>query len=154
MVSSVMVGRFPSKGDQHGLQGDHQGKRFSVAQHDSIVNSAQYALTPGKEKKSKEETRQNVGIVSVLLHGGRQCSRLVTGKEVLLECKYSAGLQRGRMLAAKAWNGRGWTCKATSTLKSVECSKESSYCSIVAVKPKPPVKDGFDNDDDDMVKSI
>ncbi|MED6173475.1 hypothetical protein PIB30_059881 [Stylosanthes scabra] len=80
MVSSVIVGLFPSKGDQRGLQG---------------------------EKKSKEETRQNMGIISVRPHGGRQCSRLVTGKEILLECKCSARLQRGRTPTAKAWNGKG-----------------------------------------------
>ncbi|MED6155866.1 hypothetical protein PIB30_009339 [Stylosanthes scabra] len=35
-------------------------------------------LTPEKEKKSKEKTRQKCGDVSVLRHGGRQCSGLVT----------------------------------------------------------------------------
>ncbi|MED6198614.1 hypothetical protein PIB30_068069, partial [Stylosanthes scabra] len=67
-------------GDQRGLQGGHQGKRFSTARRDSIVNSSPCALTPEKEKKNKEEIRQNVEIISILLHGGRQCSELVTRK--------------------------------------------------------------------------
>ncbi|MED6130992.1 hypothetical protein PIB30_005946 [Stylosanthes scabra] len=34
-------------------------------------------LTPEKEKKSKGKTRQKCGDVSVLPHGGRQCSGLM-----------------------------------------------------------------------------
>ncbi|MED6211979.1 hypothetical protein PIB30_078706, partial [Stylosanthes scabra] len=80
-------------------------KASGSARCDSIVNSSPCALTPGKEKKSKKETRQNVGIVSVLPYDGHQCSGLVTEKEVLLKCKCSAGLQRRRTSAAKVWNG-------------------------------------------------
>ncbi|MED6161148.1 hypothetical protein PIB30_057985 [Stylosanthes scabra] len=108
MVSSVMVDRFPSKGDQRELQGGHQGKRFSAARRDSIVNLSPCALTPGKEKKSKEETRHNVGIISVLSHSGHQCSVLGHHrKEVIFKSKYSARTSKRADSGAQSLEWRG-----------------------------------------------
>ncbi|MED6114255.1 hypothetical protein PIB30_078591 [Stylosanthes scabra] len=47
------------------------------------------------------------------------CFVPVAGKEVLLECKYSTGLQRGRTPAARAWNNGRWYLK-----KALRCSNE------------------------------
>ncbi|MED6165808.1 hypothetical protein PIB30_103136, partial [Stylosanthes scabra] len=106
-------------GDQRGWQGGHQGKRFSTTPRVSIVNSSPSALTPGKEKKRKEETRQNVGIVSILPHGRRQCSGLVAGKRSSSSASTQTDFKEGGLRRSKFGTAGGGTCKATLTLKSL-----------------------------------
>ncbi|MED6200002.1 hypothetical protein PIB30_081154, partial [Stylosanthes scabra] len=104
MVSSRVVDFFLSERDQRGLQVGHQGKRLSAARRDSIVNSSP-CFSSGKEKQSKEKTRQKHGDVSILLHGGRQCSGLFTGLKSSLAASTRQGFKEG---------------KAISTLKSAK----------------------------------
>ncbi|MED6134915.1 hypothetical protein PIB30_041399 [Stylosanthes scabra] len=83
------------------------------------------ALTPEKERKSKEKTRQNVGIISVLPHSGNQCSGLVTEKRSSSGASTRQGFKEGGFRCSELGTGRGWTCKATPTLKSTKCIRES-----------------------------
>ncbi|MED6119068.1 hypothetical protein PIB30_008583, partial [Stylosanthes scabra] len=48
----------------------------------------------------------------------------VVGKEGLFEDKSTVRASKRRTPTMRAWNGGGWTCEATSTLKSIKCTKE------------------------------
>ncbi|MED6167500.1 hypothetical protein PIB30_003472 [Stylosanthes scabra] len=65
-------------------------------------------LTPGKEQKSKEKTRQKCRDVSVLPHGGHKCSGLVTWRRG--PPRMRLGFKEGRLgfqEVDQAWNSVG-----------------------------------------------
>ncbi|MED6114635.1 hypothetical protein PIB30_082282 [Stylosanthes scabra] len=72
MVSSRVVDFFPSKRDQRGLQGGHQGKRLSAARVLPHGGRQCSDLFTGKRSSSAASTRQG------FKEGGLRCSELGT----------------------------------------------------------------------------